>query len=214
MRVALKKMLDSLREGLFLRKRQEVDGDGSQLPAGNRKVRRVFVQSERLTPLKEPAPLVPLSQAVAGITAFTARGPRHDLSDIASLLFRLSARPNSSPRNRNGSSTGSRFAAAGSACATANCAVPSEPQRDIDRAPRGWHCQAYILGSSALVGAAPAPSNIKAGRTQDGASTAQWPGGPRRSHRGRKNGRVADRTTLCRPTLSKVGVCQSPTVLR
>jgi hypothetical protein len=64
MRVALKKMLDSLREGLFLRKRQEVDGDGSQLPAGNRKVRRVFVQSERLTPLKEPAPLVPLSQAV------------------------------------------------------------------------------------------------------------------------------------------------------
>jgi hypothetical protein len=64
MRVALKKMLDSLREGLFLRKRQEVGGDGSQLPAGNRKVRRVFVQSERLTPLKEPAPLVPLSQAV------------------------------------------------------------------------------------------------------------------------------------------------------
>jgi len=61
MRVALKKMLDSLREGLFLRKRQEVGGDGSQLPAGNRKVRRVFVQSERLTPLKE---LVPLSQAV------------------------------------------------------------------------------------------------------------------------------------------------------
>lgn len=64
MRVALKKMLNSLREGLFLRKRQEVGGDGSQLPAGNRKVRRVFVQSERLTPLKEPAPLVPLSQAV------------------------------------------------------------------------------------------------------------------------------------------------------
>lgn len=65
MRVALKKMLDSLREDLFLlRKRQEVGGDGSQLPAGNRKVRRVFVQSERLTPLKEPAPLVPLSQAV------------------------------------------------------------------------------------------------------------------------------------------------------
>ena len=64
MRVALKKMLDSVREGLFLRKRQEVGGDGSQLPAGNRKVRRVFVQSERLTPLKEPAPLVPLSQAV------------------------------------------------------------------------------------------------------------------------------------------------------
>ena len=50
MRVALKKTLVFAKHLLALGQRRDIDGDQSHLTAGNREIRRVFVETEGLAP--------------------------------------------------------------------------------------------------------------------------------------------------------------------